>query len=109
MKCNAKSCLKPYIDINIHLRKAAKNDFKKDFSKSMNNVAFGKTKKNVQKTCNHRKKKKLFGITTKLSYYKVFYRKCVGYRNEKTKIPMNKPVYLGLSVQKLSKTEMHEF
>ena len=34
-------------------------------------------------TCNNRKKKKLFGVRTKFSYYKVFPKKCDGHRNEK--------------------------
>ena len=37
------------------------------------------------KTCNNFKKKELFSIITKLSYYKVFHKKTVGYRNEKKK------------------------
>ena len=38
-----------------------------------------------------------------LSYYKVFHRISVSNRNEKkTQLVMNKTVYLGLSVQKLS-------
>ena len=35
-------------------------------------------------TCSNRKEKKLFGVRTKLTYYKVFHRKTVGYSNEKT-------------------------
>ena len=31
IKCNQKSWLKPYIDMNNNLREAAKNDFEKDY------------------------------------------------------------------------------
>ena len=78
----------------------------------MNNSDFGKIMESVRKhrdtkTCNNRAKKKLFGIQTKLSYNKVFFKKSK--RNEKTQIFMNKPVYLGLSILEIHKTVIYEF
>ena len=71
------------------------------------NTDLRKKAKNV-KTCHNRKKKKLFGVRTKLSYYKVFHRKFINNRNEKkTEIIMNKPSYLRLSILELSKILMY--
>ena len=57
----------------------------------MNNAAIRQTMENVKKTCNKRtketcnkrKNKKVFGVRTKLSYYKDFHETCIGNRNEK--------------------------
>ena len=55
------------------------------------------------------KKERLFGVRIKVSYYKVFHRKFISNRNEKTEIILNKSVHLRLSILELSKISMYEF
>ena len=76
---------------------------------------------NMEKVRKHRniklvtteKKKGLFSIRTKLSYYKVFHRTSISNGNEKkkkkTEMLKYKPVYLGFSKIELSKILMYEF
>ena len=111
---NKEEWLKPYIDIYTELRKAAKNDFEKDLFKLMNNSVFGKTMGNIRihrdmkLVTTDKKRSKLVSepnyhtinlISEDLSIIEM----------KKTKIKMNKPICLGLSILEISKILMYEF
>ena len=111
---NQEAWLKEYIDMNTELRKQAKNDFEKDFFKLMNNSVFGKAMENVRK---HRyiklvtTDKRRNQLMSEPNYYaaKWFSENLLAIEMKKTKVKMNKPVYLGLSILEISKTLMYEF
>ena len=111
---NQEAWLKPNIDMNTELRKIAKNDFEKHFFKLRNNAVFGKTMENVRKhidiklVTTDKKRSKLVSepndhtmnyISEDLSIIKI----------KRTKVKINKPIYLGLSILEISKLLMYEF
>ena len=109
-----KAWLKPYIDMNMELRKLAKDDFEKDLFKLMNNAVFGKTMKNIRKhrdiklvTTNKKRNK----LVSEPNYHTINYisEDLSIIEMNKTKVKMNKPIYLGLSILDLSKILMYEF
>ena len=111
---NQEAWLKPYIDMNTKLRTEAKNDFEKDFFKLMNNAVFGKTMENVRKhrdiklvTTDEKRNK----LVSEPNYQtiKQFSENLLAIEMKKTKVKMNKPVYLGMSILDISKTLMYEF
>ena len=100
--------------MNTELRKAAKNDFEKDLFKLMNNSVFGKTMENIRKhkdiklVMTDEKRSKLASepnyhtinlISGDLSIIEM----------KKTKVKMNKSIYLGLSIMEISKILMYKF
>ena len=111
---NQSAWLKPYIDFNTQLRTQAKNDFEKDFFKLMNNFVFCKTIENI------RSRKDIKLVTNKESFIKTVrkpnFKSEICFRENlmhcemgKTKVTMNKPVYLGQATLDLRKLIMHEF
>ena len=111
---NQKAWLKPYIDMNTELRKLAKDDFEKDLFKLMNNAVFGKTMDNIRKHRNIKivtADKKRNKLVSEPNYHTMNYisEDLSIIEMNKTKVKMNKPIYLGLSILDISKILMCEF
>ena len=103
---NQEAWIKPYIDKNTK--------FEKDFFKLMNNSVFGKAIENVKKyrdiklvKTNKRRNQLVFEPNYHTA--KWFSEDLLATEMKKTKVKMNKPIYLGLSTLDISKTLMHEF
>ena len=111
---NQKAWLKPYIDMNTELRKEAKNNFEKDFFKLMNNSVFRKAMENVRK---HRDiklvttDKRINQLASEPNYHttKYFSENLIATEMQKTRVKMNKNIYLGMSILDISKTLKYEF
>ena len=106
--------MKPYIEKNTKLRNESKNEFDKDFFKLMNNSVYGKTIENVRKTrdikiftTNSERKR----LVSEPNYHtcKQFSENLMAIEMKKSKIHMNKPVYVGQAVLDINKTFMYEF
>ena len=111
---NQEGWLKPYIDMNTELRKLAKNDFEKDLFKLMNNSVFGKTMENIRKHMDIKlvtADKKRSKLVSEPNYYTInlISENLSITEMKKTKVKMNKPIYLVLSILEISKTLMYEF
>ena len=100
--------------MNTELRKLARNDFEKDLFKLMNNSVFGKTMENIRK---HRDiklvttDKKRSKLVSEANYHTInlISEDLSIIEMKKTKVKMNKPIYLGLSILEISKILMYEF
>ena len=100
--------------MNTKLKTEAKNDFEKDLFKLMNNSVFGKTMENVRNlryiklvTSENRRNK----LVSEPNYHttKHFSEDLQAIEMRKTKVIMNKPVYLGQAILGISKTLIYEF
>ena len=111
---NQEAWFKPYIGMNTELRKAAKNDFEKDLFKLMNNSVFGKTMENIRKHKDIKlvtADKKRSKLASEPNYHTInlISGDLSIIEMKKTKVKMNKSIYLGLSIMEISKILMYEF
>ena len=101
--------------MNTKLRKEPKNDFEKDFFKLMNNSVSRRTMENVRKLSEilnwWKKMRKRNKLVLEPNYHttKCFSENLFAREIKKTKVKMNNPVYLGMSILDISKTLMYKF
>ena len=111
---NQRAWSKPYIGMNTKKRKEAKTELEKNLFKLINNSVFGKTMENVRK---HRdiklvtvdeKRNKLISEPN-CHTTKRFSENLLAIEMKKTKVKMNKPLCLGISILDINKTLMYKF
>ena len=100
--------------MNTELKKAAKNDFEKDLFKLMNNSVFGKTMENIRKYRDIKlvtTDKKRSKLVSEPNYHTInlILKDLSIIEMKKTKMKINKLIYLGLSILEISKILMYEF
>ena len=100
--------------MNTELRKEAKNDFGKDLFKLMNNSVFGKTMENIRKHKDIKlvqQTKKRSKLVSEPNYHTInlILEDLSIIEMKKTKVKMNKPIYLGLSILEIGKILMYKF
>ena len=114
LKFDKSPWLKQYIDFNTEKRKHAKNSFKKDFFKLMNNSVFGKTMENLHKQVDVRlvtNEKKLDKLTSMPIFVssKILNENLMAVHKVKEMLILNRPAYLGMCILDLSKMLMYDF
>ena len=114
IKFEQKEVLKPYIEFNTEKRKNARNDFEKDVYKLMNNAIFGKTMEDKRKHLDFevvsdetRYMKCVSNPNFKHSH--IINESLVGVEKQKTKLKLDKPIFIGMSILDLSKQHMYKF
>ena len=114
IKFEQKEVLKPYIEFNTEKGKNARNDFEKDVYKLMNNAIFGKTMEDKRKHLDFevvsdetRYMKCVSSPNFKHSH--IINENLVGVEQQKAKLKLDKPVFIGMSILDLSKQHMYKF
>ena len=108
--------MEPYIRLNTELRKKTTSGFEKDLFKLMNNSVFGKTMENLRKRVDVKlvradEDDRLRRLIASPSYARanIFDNDLAAIQMHKSRLLLNRPVYVGMSVLDLSKHLMYDF
>ena len=100
--------------MNTKKRKEAKNEFEKDFFNLMNNSVYGKTMENKRshkdiKLVTTEKRRSKVVLEPNYHTTKHFSENLLAIEMKRTKVAMDKPLYLGMTILDISKTLMYKF
>ena len=114
LKFKQSDWMKKYIDFNTKKGKNATNNFEKDFFKLVINSIYGKTIENLRNRIIVRlvnNEKDFLKYTSRPTYvtHKLFDERYAAIHEIKPVLVLNKPIYVGFTVLKLSKWMMHGF
>ena len=105
--------MKGYVDYCAKMRRKANTKAEKDFWKLCMTSIFGKTIEDVRKRCNFRMVtdvKKMRKLSNKgIKEVRIFSNELAGVMLQKTKVYMNKPIAIGVTILDRSKVHMGEF
>ena len=116
IKFSQKAWMAPYVQMNTSLRASSTSEFEKDFFKLMNNSVFGKTMENLRKRIRVDiarsdevdRMRRLVADPAYLSH-KIFDGDLVAIHSSKTRLKLNRPIYVGQTVLDSSKHLMYDF
>ena len=116
IKFRQEAWMAPYIEMNTKLRAKATSDFEKDFFKLANNAVFGKTMENLRRRIRvdlvagtqEDKLRKLIADPAYISH-RIFNGGLAAIHSRKSRLKLNRPVYVGQAVLDLSKHLMYDF
>ncbi|MEW8491110.1 MAG: DNA polymerase, partial [Candidatus Thiodiazotropha endolucinida] len=108
--------MEPYVRMNTELRKRAASDFEKDLYKLMNNSVFGKTMENLRKRVDVKLVRshegdKLRRLIASPAFARanIFDDDLAAIQVHKSRLVLNRPVYVGMSILDISKHLMYDF
>ena len=107
--------MEPYIQMNTELRKKAASGFQKDLYKLMNNSVFGKTMENLRRRVdvklvrsNEEDKLRRLIASPAFARANIFDDDLAAIQVHKSRLELNRPVFVGMSILDLSKHLMYD-